>query len=103
MIERGEMVVILQNSGPWDNKDFYGSVGEVSHTDYNTVAVSVDSTIVFCDPGNLIKLSAVGRMYEALQGMVNDYTAAFLADPVDFIEDAMNEARAVLDAAKVAE
>ncbi|MCA9368118.1 hypothetical protein KC887_07745 [Candidatus Kaiserbacteria bacterium] len=103
MIERGEMVVILQNSGPWDNKDFYGRVGEVSHTDYGTVAVSVDSTIVFCDPGNLIKLSAVGRMYEALQGMVNDYTAAFLADPVDFIEDAMNEARAVLDAAKVAE
>ena len=99
MLERGEMVVIVQNSGPWDNKDLYGRVGEVSHTDYGTVAVSVDNTIVFCDPGNLIKVSAVGQMYEALQDMVNDYTAAFLADPVEFIEDALNKAQAALDAA----
>jgi hypothetical protein len=71
-MKRGEIVIIMENSGPWDNEDFYGCVGEVSHTDYGCVVVAVDDKMVMCAPENLVAVKAVPLMYEALADLEND-------------------------------
>jgi hypothetical protein len=67
-MERGELVIIMENSGPLDTQDFYGRVGEYLFTDYGSAVVEImgTSTKVLCKPENLIKVSAVPRLFEAI-------------------------------------
>lgn len=67
-MERGELVIIAENSGPHDRQDFYGRLGEYLFTDYGSAVVEVVGTPsrIICKPENLIRVSAVPRMFEAL-------------------------------------
>ena len=67
-MRRGDIVIIMENSGRWDKQDFYGRVGEYLFTDYDSAVVEVsgESARIICNPENLVRASAVPRIFEAL-------------------------------------